>query len=153
MLLPWQRDLVRMKDRPFLTAALVFCRPSLVPSLAAFTSLCIYSTSTIFTSATYTIKLHIHFQKHSFCFHNAMNQHHCDLDLNKTCKINEVCSISEQTDNGKMLHWHQMTDGYMREPKHGINRDNEHNWSSAVSLIVEPWHETSTFVYQNLCNF
>lgn len=31
-----------MKERPFFTAALVFSSPSLVPSLAAFTSFCIF---------------------------------------------------------------------------------------------------------------
>lgn len=39
---PWQNDLVLMKERPFFTAALVFSSPSLVPSLAAFTSFCIF---------------------------------------------------------------------------------------------------------------
>lgn len=37
---PEQKDLVLIKDLPFFTAALVFSRPSLVPSLAAFTSFC-----------------------------------------------------------------------------------------------------------------
>lgn len=35
------KDLVRMKERPFFTAALVFSSPSRVPSFAAFMSFCI----------------------------------------------------------------------------------------------------------------
>lgn len=39
---PWEMsDLVLMNERPLLTAALVFSRPSFVPSLAAFMSFCI----------------------------------------------------------------------------------------------------------------